>query len=332
MLELTDKGLFCPLANIYIDPWKPVSKAVITHAHADHARWGHQNYLSHPLSEGVMRHRLGNEIHFQGLEYGEKLHLNGVQISLHPAGHIPGSAQIRLEHKGEIWVVSGDYKLQKDGLSTPFEAVTCYTFITECTFGLPVFQWPEEGVIRKKINDWWKSNALKGMNSVIFAYALGKAQRILKGLDNNIGPILVHGAVGHTNHALRSSGMDIPEFPVAGPISEKLKGACIIAPPSAQGSSWLKKFQPFRTAMASGWMNIRGTRRRRAVDQGFIMSDHADWDGLNSAVRATGAQRIYATHGYTSVFVKWLQDKGYEAYELETQFLGENAEGLENTP
>ena len=331
MLELTDKGLFCAQGNFYIDPWKTVEKAVITHAHSDHARWGHQCYLAHPLSEGVMRHRLGAEIKFQGLEYGTTIQMNGVTLSLHPAGHIPGSAQIRLEYKGEVWVVSGDYKLENDGLSTPFEAVRCHTFITECTFGLPVFQWVAEDEIRKEIRQWWKSNAEKGLNSIIFAYSLGKAQRILKMLDPAWGPIIVHGAVAQTNQALRSSGLLFPDFEMISKDSPKVENACIIAPPSAMGSTWLRKFNPYRTAIASGWMNIRGTRRRRAVDKGIIMSDHADWAGLNQAVEATGANRVFATHGYTSVFVKWLREKGYEAYELETEFAGENAESTEIT-
>lgn len=330
MLELTDKGLFCAQGNFYIDPWKPVDKAVITHAHSDHARWGNKSYLAHPLSKGVMRHRLGADLVFQGLEYGEVLQMNGVRLSLHPAGHIPGSAQVRLEHKGEVWVVSGDYKLENDGLSTPFEAIRCHTFITECTFGLPVFQWGAEEDIRQDLKQWWESNAQKGFNSIIFAYALGKAQRLLNMLDPSWGPVFVHGAIAHTNTALRSSGLALPDFEVINKDSPKVEGACIIAPPSAMGSSWLRKFSPYRTAMASGWMNIRGTRRRRAVDKGIIMSDHADWAGLNKAVDATGANRIFATHGYTSVFVKWLKDKGLEAYELETEFDGENTESTEN--
>ena len=325
MLELHEKGLYCERANIYIDPWAPVERAIITHAHADHARAGMKHYLAHPYSEEVMRLRLGQDISFQALGYNQKLSINGVDISFHPAGHIPGSAQIRLAYKGDVWVVSGDYKLENDGISTPFEAVKCNTFITECTFGLPVFQWQDQQIIFQEINNWWQTNRDQGFCSVIFAYSLGKAQRLLENLDLEIGEIYVHGAIDNTNSALTKSGVKLRDYTLVNNNIPKsaYRGSIVIAPPAAMNSAWMKKFQPYRTAIASGWMNIRGPRRRKSVDRGFILSDHADWAGLNKAVAETEAEQVFTTHGYTSVFSKWLTDKGIKSSELKTQFQGE---------
>ena len=223
MLELLESGLYCEKAGVYIDPWLPVDKAIITHAHADHSRAGSKHYLAHPYSEGVMRHRLGKDIPFQGLDYNQKIRINGVDISLHPAGHIPGSAQIRLVYKGQVWVVSGDYKLDNDGISTPFEAIKCDTFITECTFGLPAFQWPDQRLVFQDINDWWRINQSKGLCSVIYAYSLGKAQRILENLEKEIGSIYVHGAIANTNEALKESGVRLSEYLQVNPSLPKKK-------------------------------------------------------------------------------------------------------------
>lgn len=328
MLELTDSGLYCALGDFFIDPWRPVNKALITHAHSDHARFGHKYYLAHPKSEHILRHRLGSEISLQTLEYNQALKINGVKVSFHPAGHIPGSAQIRLENNGEIWVVSGDYKLEKDGLSEPFEPVQCHTFITECTFGLPIFSWEPQETVFQKINQWWASNQEKGLNSVIFAYALGKAQRIIENVDHSIGKVWVHGAVHKSNLALEQSGITLkPSYPITRDQQKTdFSGALIIAPPSAANSPWMKKFTPYRTAIASGWMALRGVRRRKAADTGFILSDHADWKGLNQAITMSNAEKIMVTHGYTAVFAKWLNDNGKDCRELSTLFTGELSE------
>ena len=331
MLELHENGLYCERAKIFIDPWLPVDRAIITHAHADHSRAGNKHYLAHPHSKGVMKHRLGQDISFQGLDYHQKLSINGVEISLHPAGHIPGSAQVRLAYKGQIWVVSGDYKLENDGICAAFEAVKCDTFITECTFGLPVFQWKDQHTVLNEINEWWQSNQDEGHCSVIFAYSLGKAQRILENLNAEQGNIYVHGAIANSNTALSQSGVKLRNYAQVDPDMAKksLAGSMIVAPPGAMNSSWMKKFTPYRSAIASGWMNLRGPRRRKAVDRGFILSDHADWNGLNQAVEATGAEQVLTTHGYTAVFSKWLNEKGIKSSELKTQFLGETLDKLD---
>lgn len=327
LLELTPSGLYCPQAAIFIDPWRPVEKAVITHAHADHSRYGMKHYLAHHHSAEVMRLRLGPEISLETLDYNAPIQINGVKISLHPAGHIPGSSQIRLEHKGKTVVVSGDYKVEDDGLSTPFEAVKCHEFVSECTFGLPIYKWQAQKEIFENMNNWWRSNAEQGRNSVVFAYSLGKAQRIINHLDYSVGEVFAHGAVWNTNQALIANGVkviDIPKVTQEIPKS-RFKGALVIAPPSAMGSPWMKKFSPYRTGICSGWMNIRGARRRRAADAGFVLSDHADWEGLISAIKATEAEKVYLTHGSTAVFGRYLEEvEKIQAVELETLFEGEN--------
>jgi putative mRNA 3-end processing factor len=330
LLKLTDKGLYCPPGNFFVDPWKPVQHALITHAHGDHARWGSKNYLSQKDTVPLLKVRLGTYANYQGIDYNSPFDLNGVKVSFHPAGHIIGSAQIRLEYKGEIWVVSGDYKLGDDNISIPFEPVRCHTFISECTFGLPVYKWPTQQEVLDNIHQWWRSNIEKGVTSVIFAYSLGKAQRILNNIDPSIGPVYVHGSIFNLDKAMYDSGLPVKTFPKVDLSDRKAdyKGALIVAPPSAEGSGWMKRFHPYSTGVASGWMAIRGIKRRHAVDKGFVLSDHADWHELNIAVRETGAENILATHGYTSQFAAWLQECGYNAKVLPTKFEGE-AEGNE---
>lgn len=327
LLEFTDKGIFCPPAKVYIDPWKPVDRALITHGHSDHSRWGHKYYLSTESAKPVIRYRLG-PIRIETVQYGERRNINGVNFTFFPAGHIVGSAQIRVEYKGEIWVVSGDYKLEDDGISEAFVPVKCHNFITECTFGLPVYKWEPQAKIFTEINQWWKKNQAEGKVSVLSAYALGKAQRILRHLDTSIGKIFTHGAIENTNEVIRKQGIALPETTrvVQGIPKKEYAGNLILATPSALGSPWMKKFGTTSLGIASGWMNLRGARRRRAADRGFVLSDHADWEGLNQAIEDTGAERIFVTHGYTDIFRKWLEDQGYEAHVVSTEYEGELTE------
>jgi putative mRNA 3-end processing factor len=328
-LEFTDRGIYCPAGDFHIDPWRPVDRALITHGHADHARWGHKRYLATEAAAPVMRHRLG-DITLETIRYGETRRIGGANVSFHPAGHVPGSAQIRVEVGGEVWVVSGDYKLQEDGLSEPFEPVRCHAFISECTFGLPVFTWAPQAEVIADINAWWAANAAAGRVAMVGAYGLGKAQRILGNVDTSIGPILTHGAVEGTNAVLRAQGYDLPEtVHVTAETDRKAHpGALVIAPPSALGSAWARKFGPHETGFASGWMRLRGVRRRRAADRGFVMSDHADWDDLLTAIKATEAENIYVTHGYTDIFARYLNAAGWNARVVPTEFGGEDAEDL----
>ena len=324
------EGLYCPPGDFYIDPWRPVDRAVITHAHSDHARAGHRHYLAHTDSQGTLRTRLGEGITLQTLAYGESIVHHGVKLSLHPAGHVLGSAQVRLEHGGQVWVASGDYKTDADGTCTPFEPVRCHTFITESTFGLPMYRWPTQAQLIDEINAWWRANAEQGRASVLLCYAFGKAQRILHGVDAGIGPIVVHGAVEPLNAVYRAAGVALaPTLRAtdAGLDTAALKRALVLAPPSAHGTPWMRRFGDCADAFASGWMQLRGARRRRGVDRGFVMSDHADWPGLLQAVAGTGAQRVFVTHGSVAVMVRWLTEAGLEAQGFQTDYGDEDAEG-----
>jgi putative mRNA 3-end processing factor len=325
LVTLTDAGLYCPAGDFYIDPWRPVARAVITHAHADHARFGHGTYLAARDGERVLRLRLGPDATVDTVPYRESIDVNGVRVSLHPAGHVLGSAQVRIEHRGAVCVVSGDYRLEADPTCAAFEPVRCDVFVTESTFGLPVYRWRPQAELLTDIDEWWRANQEAGRGSVLFAYALGKAQRLLAGVDASIGPIVCHGAVEALNAAYRESGVPLPHTLR---VAEVEKGfdwsrALVIAPPSAQGTPWLRRFGSYSDGFVSGWMLIRGTRRRRAVDRGFALSDHADWPGLLSAIEATGAQRVYVTHGHVAVMVRWLTEQGHDARAFETRFEGE---------
>lgn len=328
LLRVNANGLYCETGDFYIDPWCPVPTAVITHAHSDHARWGCDRYLTSLPGLGVLQARMGETARIAAIAYGDSVTHNGVHISLHPAGHILGSSQVRVEHGGEVWVVSGDYKLEPDPTCTHFEPVRCHTFITESTFGLPIYRWPSEGVVAAAINDWWRSNQQVGLSSVIFAYSLGKAQRVLAALDPGIGPIYCHGAIERLNALYRAAAIALP---LTHYVRDAVKDtdwsrACILAPPSAAGSMWLRRFSPVSTGFASGWMRIRGTRRRRALDRGFVLSDHADWPGLLSAIDQTGAECVMVTHGYRAPMVRWLEEHGKQARALETRYEGEQDE------
>ena len=331
LLETTDSGLYCAAGDFYIDPWLPVDRAVVTHAHSDHARWGCRSYVASAEGGRVFRTRLGPDAPITTVEFGESFSINGVRLTLHPAGHILGSAQVRVEHKGEVWVVSGDYKTEADPTCTAFDAVRCHTFVTESTFGLPIYRWDPQADTFGEIRTWWQRNADAGRASVLFAYALGKAQRLLAGLaDDPPGPIYTHGAVERLNRDYRDSGIALPPTTYARdmPRSHDWGGSLIIAPPSARGSTWIRRFGPVSTAFASGWMRIRGTRRRRSVDRGFALSDHVDWPSLLGAIDATGAERVLVTHGYRDTVVRWLREHGMDAESLASRWEGE----LEDDP
>ncbi|WP_042319044.1 ligase-associated DNA damage response exonuclease [Paraburkholderia caledonica] len=317
------EGLYCPPGDFHIDPWQPVERAVITHAHSDHARFGHRRYLASRAGANVLLSRLP-DISLQTLAYGERLDINGVTVSLHPAGHVLGSAQLRIEHRGRVWVASGDYKLDPDPTCDAFEPVRCDTFITESTFGLPIYRWDAPQTIFDGVDSWWRHNAAQGRASVLFCYSFGKAQRVLASVDAGIGPIFCHGAVEPLNRAYREAGVRLPPVRLVSEIAPKDKAAfsqaLIVAPPSAQGSAWLKRFGDYSDAFASGWMRLRGARRRRGVDRGFVLSDHADWPALQTAIGATGAGRVIVTHGSVEPMVRWLREQGLDAGAFVTQY------------
>lgn len=330
LLSFDGKGIYCAQADVHIDPWKPVSKAFITHGHSDHARWGMGSYVCTNASVPILKHRLG-KVKIHGIAYGEAMMVNGVEFTFFPAGHVIGSAQIRVSYKGETWVVSGDYKLSNDGISEAFEPVKCHTFITESTFGLPVYRWDPQEQIYDRMNAWWKKNQAEGKVSIITAYSLGKAQRIIQNLDHSVGKIFTHGAIEATNRALRASGVPLLDttHATANLDYKEYAGGLVIAPPSAVNSNWTKKFKDFRLGIASGWMQVRGARRRRAADIGFVLSDHADWNELNQAIALTEASEIYVTHGFSEIFSQYLIEQGYDAKVVKTAFEGEQFDSTE---
>ncbi len=311
LLELRPEGIACPAGGFFIDPWGPCGQAIITHGHSDHARPGMGLYICTPATAPILRRRIGASIRVRALAYGEEAVVNGVRVSLHPAGHIFGSAQVRVEHRGEVWAVSGDYKTEGDATSSAFEPIRCHGFITETTFGLPLYRWRPQSEVFTEINGWWEANRKAGRASVLFGYALGKAQRLIAGVDPSLGPIAVHGAVAEMNEACAEGGLALP--PTLR-VSDAEKGmdwsqALIIAPPSAQDTPWMRRFGEASTAFASGWMAVRGQRRRRSVERGFVLSDHVDWPALIGAVRATGAEQVWTTHGYDAAAARYLREE-----------------------
>jgi len=315
LLQVTSNGLHCPQGGFFIDPARPVERALLTHAHADHARPGSRHTLSADPGRQLIEMRLGQESEHEFLPYGEARTVGGVRVSFHPAGHMLGSAQIRLEHRGQVAVVTGDYKLQSDPTCDDWEPVRCNHLVTESTFGLPIYRWPSPDQVFAEINSWWRQSAAAGKCCLLFGYAVGKAQRLLSGLDRSIGPIFTHGAVENGNAAYRRSGVSLPATTAVAEMPKRhdWRGSLVVAVPSAYGTSWMRRFGVTSTAMASGWMAVRGTRRRRAVDRGFVLSDHVDWNDLLSAVKQSAAEKVWVGHGQTAAVARYLTEAGCDA-------------------
>jgi putative mRNA 3-end processing factor len=329
LISFTSKGIYCIPGDFYIDPWSPVEKAVITHGHSDHARPGSKSYLCHHDSKPILKHRLGETSHIESIAYDEPIFIKEVKVSLHPAGHVIGSAQVRLEYKGYVSVVSGDYKTENDLVSTPFEPVKCHEFVTESTFGLPIYHWLSNSEISEEIRHWVTLNQSHGKTSVFIGYSLGKAQRLMKILEG-MGKLYVHYAIANMNAAIEQAGIRLPEASTLHIEEDKkqLQGQIILMPPSLVGTNVLKKIPRAAVAICSGWMQVRGNRRWQAADAGFAISDHADWTGLIETVKATGAEKVHVTHGYTSVFARYLNEIGIQADEVKTEYGAENEEPL----
>jgi len=332
LITVTSSGLFCKAGNFYIDPWRPVSTAaIITHAHSDHARLGHDSYYCAPDSLPLLQHRLGHNPNYYTIPYGKAIQFGKASVSLHPAGHILGSAQVRIEVDGEVWVVSGDYKRAPDPTCLPFEVVPCDTLITEATFALPIYRWQPTHETAKAILDWWMNCREKGRTALLFCYALGKAQRVLSELQAfTDDPVYLHGAVHTLTEVYRSLGVTmLPTVAVSDTARKKaLPGELVLAPPSAFRSLWMKRFDALETAFASGWMRVRANRRHRGYDRGFILSDHADWPQLIQTIQETGANQVLVTHGKSDVLVNYLEEQGYQASALSTVY-GDEEEGTE---
>jgi len=327
IVQLRPEGLYCPAGRFYIDPWKPVDAAVLTHGHGDHARVGMGCY--HTSAEGlpILQWRLGDQ-DYRVHGYGDAFVLGDARVSLHPAGHVLGSAQVRIEAEGQVWVVSGDYKRQPDPTCSPFEVVPCDTFITEATFGLPIYRWPSAADVARDIVRWRDQCAARGEAAILYCYALGKAQRVLAELKPVIDrPVYLHGAIAAGVDVYRRAGIEMAETRLVidanGASAEPgtgFAGALVLAPPSAAGSPWLRRFRKAQHGFASGWMRLRGNRRRRNVDRGFVVSDHADWPDLLRTIHETGARRVIATHGDTQALVRTLNESGVAAETLATQY------------
>ena len=329
LIRFTKEGIYCPVGKFYIDPWRPVDLAVITHGHGDHARWGMKKYLCHHFTKPILFSRIGADIECQSLEYGEVLSINGVKLSFHPAGHIIGSAQVRLEYKGYVAVISGDYKTVDDGLSTPFETVKCHEFVTESTFGLPIYNWLPPDKIDDQLQTWVSRNKEHHKTSVFIGYSLGKAQRIMKAVEG-LGNIFVHASIARLNEAFHSVGINLPVYQTAdfNEGRKDMQHEIVIVPPALLDSNVIKKIPDAATAICSGWMQVRGSRRWRSADAGFAVSDHTDWNGLVDAVKATEAELVHVTHGQTAVFSKYLNEIGIQSDVVETLF-GEDEEEQE---
>lgn len=325
LIVLGPEGLYCPAGDFHIDPWKPVPRAIITHGHGDHARGGMGEYHCTVPTLPILRWRLGEQSYTTHCN-GEPFQLGRARVSLHPAGHVLGSAQVRVEVDGQTWVASGDYKRQPDPTCDPFEVVPCDVFITEATFGLPVYRWPHTPDVAREIAQWRRDCAARGEAAVLLCYSLGKAQRVLAELlpfDDQ--PALLHGAVAAGVEVYRQAGIDLLPTRL---VADEEKGAefagqLVIAPPSAAGSAWMRRFRKAQTGFASGWMRIRGNRRRRNYDRGFVISDHADWPDLCRTVRETGARRVIATHGNTDALIRALREEGIAAEAFRTDYGGE---------
>jgi putative mRNA 3-end processing factor len=327
LITFTDKGLYCKQGDFYIDPWQPVRRAVITHAHSDHARYGSNFYFAHKDSYHFLKARLGYDISVQTVDYNQSLNINGVTITLYPAGHIIGSAQVKVSYKGEDWVVSGDYKLEDDGVSTPFEPVKCHTFITESTFGLPIYQWKPQSEIINDIHNWVQRNQSLGRYSILSAYSLGKSQRLIHSLSKFGYKFFVHGAVYNMQQAVQQV-MPFPDVTYLNTDTPKdeVKDGIIIVPSADTGNPWLRRWQPHAFGACSGWMQVRGSQRRRNADAGFPLSDHADWQGLLQAIKATGADCVYVTHGSSATLARYLHEEmGLKSGVVKTRF-GEDEE------
>ena len=325
-LKLTDSGLYSPVAECFIDAWRPVDKVLVTHAHSDHARWGHGAYFAAAEGVGLLTERLEPEAVINPISYGKPFRSGDAWVSFHPAGHILGSAQVRIEYNNRCVVVSGDFKRDADATCMPFEPQQCDLFVTEATFALPVYAWPPFESVMASVSEWWQSNARAGKTSILFCYALGKAQRVLNGLLPHIHTcplpyVFAHSSVILLNRHYQSCGVPLCEVQALTDVQDvDLSQALVLAPPSCQHNGWLKRFANHSTAFASGWMTLRAARKQRGVDMGFVISDHADWPSLLNTIADTGAKHVWATHGRTDVLVRYLKDKGIEAESLTAVF------------
>ena len=321
MLTETAEGLYCEAGDFHIDPWGAVPRAVITHAHGDHARAGSAAYLCADASAPLLARRFGPGVPIESQPYGRVLTIGGTRVSFHPAGHVLGSAQIRVEGPDGVWVVSGDYKRAADPTCAPFEPVPCDVFVTESTFALPIYRWDDTADVIADLVGWWDGNRGRGLTSIVFCYTIGKAQRLLAEIGRVTDrPIWVHGALLPMIEVYRAAGatMAPTQALIERPRGTSFAGELVLAPPSARGTPWMRRLGDLSDALASGLMRVRGVRRQRAYDRGFVLSDHADWPALLDTIVATGARRVLATHGHAEPLARFLREQGVDAGVIRT--------------
>ena len=326
LIDVTPQGLYCAAGRFHIDPWLPVPRAVVTHAHGDHLRAGCDAYLCAEPARALVQRRLPEGATVESIRYGDPVVGSGVRVSFHPAGHILGSSQVRVVHGGEVWIVSGDYKRSADPSCEAFEPQACHAFVTEATFGLPIFRWDPPDVVMAEILAWWDQMRTAGRPAVLFTYALGKAQRVLAELGLRTDrPVYVHGSIDELNDIYSASGVRLAATKRASaePRGTSFAGELILAPVTARGTLWMRRFRDHSSAFVSGWMRVRGARRRRGYERGFALSDHADWDALHTTIAETGAGRIFVTHGYTHQLARAVTESGIPAEAWTTRFEGE---------
>lgn len=316
-IEPHPEGIYLPGADAWIDPSQPKARALVTHGHADHARGGHGAVMATPGTLAIMETRYGPQSG-QPVDYGEQIRLGDVDVRFVPAGHVLGSAQIVLEHRGERIVVSGDYKRRPDPTCAAFEPVPCDVFVTEATFGLPVFRHPETHDEMDKLLAALRAEPDRCV--LVGAYALGKAQRVIRelrdmGFDD---PIYLHGALQRLCDLYVEHGVDLGELrPATGVAKAELKGRIVMAPPSALNDRWSRRLPDPLTAMASGWMRVRQRARQRNVELPIILSDHADWDELTSTIRELAPREVWVTHGREDALVHWCMTRQIKARALD---------------
>lgn len=316
LLISTQGGIYCQRADVYIDPSRSCKEAIITHAHSDHARGGMDLYHATVQTADLMRSRISSNLNIQEYVYGGGFVKNEVKFSFHCAGHVLGSAQIRVEYQNEVWVVTGDYKIEDDGVSGAYEQLQADHFITESTFALPVFKWEKQSDVFKKMNNWWSCNAKENIFSIIYAYSLGKAQRVLSGLSAEIGEIYVHPSVHKINKIYEKHGVVFPKTTsITGQKSLSQQGL-LISPMGITKTENISQIKKYEEAFASGWMMFKGIKNRRSFDMGFALSDHVDWDDLNRAVLESKASCVYPVHGYTKIYSRYLNEKGIKTGDL----------------
>jgi putative mRNA 3-end processing factor len=326
MLQETAAGLYCAAGDFYLDPWAPVPRAIITHAHGDHARAGSAAYLCSAECAPLLRRRFGGEAAIESVSYGASKTIGSVRVSLHPAGHVLGSAQVRLEGRDGVWVLSGDYKRAPDPTCAAFDPVACDTFVTESSFGLPIYRWDPAASVCGEMLEWWERNRARGLTSVVFCYALGKAQRVLAELARITDmPVYVHGMMIPMIEVYREHGVHML---AAIPLGERPRGTSfagelVLAPLSARGTPWMRRLGDMSDAFVSGLMRVRGVRRQRAFDRGFVLSDHADWPAILQTITDTGAGRVLATHGHVEPLARFLKGQGLNTGVMRTAWEGE---------